>query len=590
MRPSGIPINGDFERLSFQGLERPWGWTATRVAPEGRSSLDTRTLRSGRHSLRIERSSESGTAPAAEQTLQHWIPPRFAQGAVAQVTLWARRDGGSGHALFVVQAWGDSILADSVVIENTGEAWERFTVAVDVDSSAHSLVLQTTLIGTGSVWFDDIEVTAEGRAWNEVPLEAPLSETAIEWLTERSRALHTVDVHPPPDADSRDLDAFFTIVGDAKVVALGEATHGTSEFFRLKHRLLTALVERSGFRVFAIEANQLVTERINRYVLGGPGDADSVMSVMFRVWNTEEMRALIEWMREYNRTHADDPVEFIGYDMQDPSAPIDSLRAFLVRWDPDLGAVVGHLLSPYREAWRAADYPYDEEPVRRRWSLAADSAYHMVEAASSAWMARARNRRDSADVAWAIQNAAVTSQAARSTLVQDFAVRDSAMAVNLRWALDRRPPRTRAVVWAHDGHISRAGHEWANYWGGGSMGGWLAAEFGEDYRAFGLLTYQGSYSGTVGRDILEVALFPAPSGTLEEALHRVGAELESPLLVTDLRDALADPAAAWLAKPRSLRMIGYAAEDLAFATSIAIAHQFDGVLFVDRTSGSRVLR
>ena len=122
------------------------------------------------------------------------------------------------------------------------------------------------------------------------------------------------------------------------------------------------------------------------------------------------------------------------------------------------------------------------------------------------------------------------------------------------------------------------------------MGGKLATLFGDEYRAFGLLTYAGKYSGAMGSDIIDTDLFPAPAGSLEEALHRVGQRLGSSLLIADIRSAARDRAGSWLLEPRLIRMIGYAAEDFAFASPISVGSQFDGVVFVDTTSPSRVFR
>jgi hypothetical protein len=95
-----------------------------------------------------------------------------------------------------------------------------------------------------------------------------------------------------------DMEPIGTLIGDARVVALGEATHGTREFFQIKHRFLEYLVARQGFTVFAIEANQPECRAINDYVVNGKGNArDALDGIYFWTWNTEEVLAMIEWMR-----------------------------------------------------------------------------------------------------------------------------------------------------------------------------------------------------------------------------------------------------------------------------------------------------
>ena len=87
------------------------------------------------------------------------------------------------------------------------------------------------------------------------------------------------------------------IVGDARIVALGEATHGTAEFFRMKHRLFEYLVERKGFTVLAFEANwPSDVEFLDHHIKTGAGNAHPAPGA----WRTEEVRDLIAWMRAYN--------------------------------------------------------------------------------------------------------------------------------------------------------------------------------------------------------------------------------------------------------------------------------------------------
>lgn len=88
------------------------------------------------------------------------------------------------------------------------------------------------------------------------------------------------------------------MIDGARIVALGEATHGTREFFKLKHRLVEFLVAEHGFTTFAIEANWPECEAAIEYVMNGVGDpAVALAGLHFWTWDTEEVLALIEWMR-----------------------------------------------------------------------------------------------------------------------------------------------------------------------------------------------------------------------------------------------------------------------------------------------------
>src|SRR5262249_23299687 len=114
-----------------------------------------------------------------------------------------------------------------------------------------------------------------------------------------------------------------------RIVSLGEATHGTREFFQLKHRLLEFCVAELGFTIFGIEASYPECLRVNDYVLRGTGNpAEALAGTRFWTWDTEEVLALIEWMRGWNATHARQ-VKFYGFDMQFPTEAALGLLDYL---------------------------------------------------------------------------------------------------------------------------------------------------------------------------------------------------------------------------------------------------------------------
>ena len=148
------------------------------------------------------------------------------------------------------------------------------------------------------------------------------------------------------------------MIGDARIVSLGEATHGTREFFQLKHRLLEYCVSELGFTIFGIEASYPECLRINDYVLHGTGNpADALASQRFWTWDTEEVLALIEWMRIWNSTHTR-KVKFYGFDMQFPTEAALRLLDYLKRVAPDLAAASrGAALAAVRRRLRRSVPP-----------------------------------------------------------------------------------------------------------------------------------------------------------------------------------------------------------------------------------------
>ena len=578
--------------------DRPWGWafgwSAFAAGPAASFTLDDQVRVQGLRSLRITAADTAADAPLRTLVLQ--VPSSFARGKTLQLTGWLRTRELTGRALLIFEAWGDRVVAagDTGIGGGVADdgAWHRvdLQIAVPVDPSVHSIVVMTAVQGSGTAWFDDLELRVAKVPMRALPTNpAPPSRAEIAWLEKRSTPLRTVEAG---DAVVEDLAPVARIIGDARVVGLGESTHGTHEFFQLKHRLVEFLVRRHRFDLFAVEANQLAVERINNYVLGGSGTARDVMRAMFRVWNTEEMLALIEWLRQWNAAHADHPVHFIGYDMQDHATPVDSLVGFLSQVDPAFVPRVEALTREYR-AQAGYATPQMPDSVRAVWLARADTLWLETTAHRAGWLEMAVTPADSLRVEWAVHAAGLFRHAARLNASLNSPDRDSLMASNLDWALRTIYPRSRAIVWAHDVHVSHGGDAARSFNGGAQMGAYLRQIYGHAYVAFSLLTGGGKYSATrslYDHEMFAAAAFPAPAASVEGALSRLSRTAVSPGVFVDLRVGADDPHAAWLWQPRAVRSIGYAAYDYGFDLTAAMPLEFDGVFFIAQTTPSRLLQ
>jgi erythromycin esterase-like protein len=123
------------------------------------------------------------------------------------------------------------------------------------------------------------------------------------------------------------------------------------------------------------------------------------------------------------------------------------------------------------------------------------------------------------------------------------------------------------------------------------MGTFIRA-MGYEYRALTLLTFDGAYSSTRSfsdHRMIEAEAFPAPPGSVEAALHRLRRLDQSVGWIVDLRQARADRGAEWLWRARPIRHIGYAAYDYGFEFTAVLPLEFDGIVFVDHTTASRLL-
>ncbi|MFN0177869.1 MAG: erythromycin esterase family protein [Gemmatimonadales bacterium] len=594
------PLNLDFAQRSVGDPDRPWGWSlgwSSFVAgPNTQFMLDTAMRHRGGQTLRIVAADTAPDAPPRAITIQ--VPAGFAKGHELRLRGWIRTASLTGRAILQLEEWRDRTVgaADSAVVvgsANESSDWSRHELAIRIPagSDAHSVYLAAAVQGHGTAWFGPLSLELDGTPISAIPSVVP-SLTAAERASLLRRATPLVTVEPSGGGAGTDLGRVAAIVGTARVVGLGESTHGTREFFLVKHRLLGHLVTRLGFRAFAVEANQLAVERINRYVSGGPGPAAEVMRAMFAVWNTEEMRGLVDWIRGHNAAHPAAPVRFIGYDMQDHQLPVDTLRAFLQRTDPSFVARVDTLTGEYR-AERFWSTPHRADSTRGRWHRQAVTLVNEVSARRNRWLQQATRAADSTSVEWAVQSANLIRQAAMVNATQNSPDRDSLMAANLDWALRTLLPGQRVVVWAHDVHVSHGGDRAMSFNGGAQLGAHLKHTYRHGYRAFSLLTYQGEYTAT--RSLSDHRMIAAkgtegPPGSLEAELHGLPRAGGAVGWVVDVRSDRADPRDRWLWTPRPIRHIGYAAYDYGFELNAVFPIDFDGIVFIDQSSPSRRLR
>ncbi len=186
------------------------------------------------------------------------------------------------------------------------------------------------LIAACSVLASTMALASPGRTDGVDPAAAAwIKSHAIPFTT--SQAGHGFD----------DLAPLDKVIGDARIVALGEPTHGTRDAFQMKHRLLEYLVEQKGFRIFSIEANMPEAYALNEYIVDGKGDpAKLVAGMYFWTWNTQEVLDMVEWMRAWNVAHPPaagaQPLRFTGFDMQTSTVAANIATEFLQKQAPEL--------------------------------------------------------------------------------------------------------------------------------------------------------------------------------------------------------------------------------------------------------------
>ena len=409
--------------------------------------------------------------------------------------------------------------------------------------------------------------------------DQPAPREVIDWLRANAIPLATTEAGHGFD----DMHPLKQVVGNARIVALGEATHGTREFFQLKHRIFEFLATEMGFSVFAKESGYAAALAIDDYVLHGWGDsADALASVRSLIWDSEEFLDQILWMRRFNS----DPghkqkLRFYGFDMQWPSGSVQQALSYLRKVDPRFAARVAPMIAPLENDFDVENY---KQLPASRTEMAREGVERILKQLDEN-KNRYLQRSSASEWEVARMSAKVATQGEEIARNESWGFRDQSMAENIRLLLEQQPPGARMVVWAHNGHVRKL-----NYAFGDTMGTHLARLFGPDYVALGFAFNQGSFRarqlpyGKGGFTTFTVA--SAPSGSLDASLAVAGK-----LFAIDLRRAPSDGLVAqWLNSSLRHRDIGAAfsyEESERDLVEEVPRRSYDALLFVDKTSSAR---
>jgi erythromycin esterase-like protein len=405
--------------------------------------------------------------------------------------------------------------------------------------------------------------------------------------------LNEVRVLGRPLRHFADLDPLIERVGEARVVCLGEASHGTHEFYTWRTAITKRLVEEKGFNFVAVEGDWPDCYRVNRFVKGYPGcapDAGRALETFRRwptwMWANREVQDLVEWMAGFNDGRpADDKVGFYGLDVY---SLWDSLRA-VMKYMKEAGDPEG--LAAARRAVRCFE-PHGEDPsdYARHTMLVPGGCREPVVAL----LRQLRERVPSADgdgkdaFFVAEQNALVVKNAEayyRAMVLSDessWNVRDRHMAETLERLMAFTGSGARAVVWEHNTHVGDARYTDMAEQGEVNVGQLARERYGKDAVLVGFGTHQGSVIAGEewGAPWEEMRVPEARPGSWEDVLHRATGGEDRMLIFPE---SPSKEMAAW----RGHRAIGvvYRPRFEAYGNYVptVLPKRYDAFLYIDRT-------
>ena len=411
---------------------------------------------------------------------------------------------------------------------------------------------------------------------------APLGETALVELLKRT-------AEPLPALDDAQFAAHFDRYGDARLVLIGEASHGTSEFYRARAAITRRLIERHGFTIVAVEADWPDAAAIDCHVRQRQPQAWHLRAFErfpTWMWRNREVEAFVEWLREFNR-HAASAVEFRGLDVYSLGVSLSEVLRYLDGVDPPAAARARAryaCLSPWQDEPAAYGQqvslgePSCEDAVVKQLRELLERRLDYLQADGEGFFNAERNAR-------VVLAAERYYRAMYRGASESWNLRDRHMFDTLRALLAHRGPAAKAVVWAHNSHIGNAAATEMGWGGEFNIGELCRTAFGREAVLLGLSTDSGEVAAADnwGEPMQVKQVLPARADSWERLFLRAG----HPLALVDWRDAQRAELRAALGVSRLERAIGVIyrpqTERVSHYFHAVLAEQFDAWLWLART-------
>ena len=396
---------------------------------------------------------------------------------------------------------------------------------------------------------------------------------------------------PIDSIETAKLDRLLARIGDARVVLLGEATHGTSEFYRMRDKITRELVACKGFQFVAIEGDWPDAARVDHYVRHleyPPSEWTAFARFPTWMWRNNEVRAFVDWLRLHNAPlKSAKRTAFYGLDLYSLYDSIRAVLKYLDEVDPETAGVA-------RERYGCLT-PWQSDPATYGHA-ALTGAYPTCESEVAVVLTellhkrRAYTQRDGERFMDAVQNARLVTNAEQYYRIMYYGsraswnLRDSHMFETLKTLLAFHGPKSKAVVWAHNSHVGDASATEMSSRGEYNIGHLCRKEFGDKAYAIGFGTNSGTVAAASNWDgPMEIKkVVPAIRESYERACH----DAAVPSFCLPLRE-LESRGLEGLRKPRQERAIGVIyrpeTELASHYFQAVLPDQFDEYIWFDQT-------
>ncbi|MBL1409029.1 erythromycin esterase family protein [Sphingobacterium faecale] len=472
--------------------------------------------------------------------------------------LWLRIDGENGAMLAL-----DNMSNRGLKGNNN---WTPVSIKMNVGQEAKNIDFGGLFTGEGSVWFDHLELYIDGHKFIDIIEPEPKTFIRLDELAKLQKYIYPLRTYEPDGGDTKDLKVLDRLVGNSKVVALGEVTHGSSEIFKMKNRIVQYLARNKDFDIFSIEANMPESYKLNDYIVKGEGDPRKLIAGMyFWTWNTEEVLNMVEWMHKFNQPKQ--RITFTGFDMQFYEGALKEIsEAF--QQNEGIASEVDDLkveLDKIRNASRQnKGMVMMGDTVKQKINSIITSLQHGINVSSF----------KTPEKIWLQKNIDIVQQYLG---LNSYSWRDKCMADNVLW-IKNQNPESKIAIWAHNGHIQKTDQK---------QGEHLAKQLGDDYVTFGFTFFDGSFTATGKKGLTSYDAVEAYPGTLEYLLDQV----KEPVFILDLKKIKLDnnKETEWLLEQLEYRRTGAMGGNTIEFSESKISEDFDYLIFIKSSSPSKLL-
>ena len=350
----------------------------------------------------------------------------------------------------------------------------------------------------------------------------------------------------PLKGQPQDYDALINKVKDARFVLIGESTHGTEEFYRIRAELSKRLIKDHGFAAVAVEGDWPDCYRVNRYVRGDEKirSANSALREFLRfpnwMWRNDIIVDFVDWLKDHNKTHArpQDKIGFYGLDLYSLYDSIQAVIAYLDENDPEAAQRARHFYACFDHGHRMAldpqKYGYatmmgvstacEKQAIEMLVELRRKSSHYMQRdgfAAGEDYFCADRN-------AQTVLDAEHYYRELFKSRVSSWNLRDKHMVETLYAVQEHmsnwRDARAKIIVWAHNSHIGDARATEMGQTGEWNIGSLVREAHGFDAALIGFSTYQGSVTAASAWDgeAERKLVLPAIKESYEHMFHQTG--------------------------------------------------------------------